>query len=291
MNVRSPLTLATVLLLASGVAVQAQDLQPLREALTLHASFEDGMNADFSKGDRIGHVLKKGALVPAEANDDVQISERTGRYGNALRFVKKSGYRPLFSGTNVLNYSPDAWNTSVSVWLKLNPDVDLEPGYCDPVQIVGGDAKKGFVFLEWSKDETPRFFRYAIRPLFEIWNPDNLKWDEIPVNKRPMVQVSKAPFSADQWTHVVFTIENANNKSGPQRGKLFMNGKFTGAIENWDLTFGWEPGNLQLVLGAAYVGQMDDLAVFNRALTDVEVQQVYQLKTGVRELHSQSDAP
>ena len=66
------------------------------------------------------------------------------------------------------------WNTTVSVWLRLNPDLDLEPGYCDPVQIVGDDSKKGFIFLEFSKDETPRYFRYAIRPLFHIWNPDNV---------------------------------------------------------------------------------------------------------------------
>jgi hypothetical protein len=39
------------------------------------------------------------------------------------------------------------------------------------------------------------------------------------------------------------------------------------------------------VLGAAYVGKMDDLAVFNRALTDAEVKQLHGLKDGVRELY------
>lgn len=276
---------APVLFLTSLTTLHAEDLQPLRQALTLHASFDEGFNADFSKGDKVCHVVQGGKVVPAEANDEVLISEKTGKYGNALRFTKKGAYRPQFSGTNVLNYSDKAWSTTVSVWLSLTPDVDLEPGYCDPVQIVGNDGKKGFIFLEWSKDETPRYFRYAIRPLFEIWNPTNVKWDDIPFDKRPMVQVSNAPFSSDKWTHVVFTVENANDKSKPQRGKLFLNGKFIGAIENWDLTFGWDADKLQLVLGAAYVGQIDDLATFNRALTDAEVQQVYQLKNGIRELH------
>ena len=45
------------------------------------------------------------------------------------------------------------------------------------------------------------------------------------------------------------------------------------------------PDAVQLVLGASYVGHMDDLAVFNRALTDVEVKVLNGLKTGVRELH------
>jgi hypothetical protein len=40
-----------------------------------------------------------------------------------------------------------------------------------------------------------------------------------------------------------------------------------------------------LVLGANYVGHMDDLAVFDRPLTEIEVDQVYGLKKGIRELY------
>jgi len=42
---------------------------------------------------------------------------------------------------------------------------------------------------------------------------------------------------------------------------------------------------VQLVLGASYVGHLDDLAVFNRALTEAEVKVLNGLKTGARELH------
>ena len=83
---------------------------------------------------------------------------------------------------------------------------------------------------------------------------------------------------------MVFTLENINDKNAPQVGRLYLNGALQGAIEKWDLTFGWDPANVQLVLGAAYVGHMDDLAVFNRALTAGEVQYLYGLKEGVREL-------
>ena len=41
-----------------------------------------------------------------------------------------------------------------------------------------------------------------------------------------------------------------------------------------------------LVLGAAYVGHLDDLAVFNRALSEAEVKEVYGLSRGVRDLYS-----
>jgi hypothetical protein len=222
--------------------------------------------------------------VTAAPTDEVRLSPSTGRYGGALQFTKKNAYRPAFKDAGVLGYNDTSWNATVSVWLRLDPDKDLEPGYCDPVQIVGDDAKKGFVFLEWSKDETPRYFRYAVRPLFHIWNPNNVQWADIPFDKRPMVQVSRAPFSRDAWTHVVFTLENVNDRSRPNLSRLYLNGKTQGAIEGWDLKLNWDPAQVLLVLGASYVGSMDDLAVFNRALTAGEVHWLYVRRLGVSEL-------
>jgi hypothetical protein len=255
----------------------------LSKSLTLHASFDKGLEADFSRGDKKCYVQQGGKLVEAKLNNEVKLAD-AGRFGGALHFPKKGSYRPSFKDAGAIGYNAKSWSASVSVWLKLNPDKDLEPGYCDPVQIIGDDTKKGFIFLEWSKDETPRFFRYAIRPLVHIWNPNNVQWADIPFEKRPMVQVARAPFSREKWTHVVFTLENINDKLKPPRGKLYLNGKLQGGIEKWNLTFDWDPAKVLLVLGAAYVGHMDDLAVFDRALTDSEVEQVYGLKGGVADL-------
>lgn len=257
----------------------------LPNALSLHASFDDGLDADFSRGDRTSYVRKSKTLLHAAATDDVHVTPEAGRFGNGLHFTKKNSFRPAFKNSGALGYNGDSWNTTVSVWLRLNPDKDLEPGYCDPVQIVGDDGKKGFIFLEWSKDERPRYFRYAIRPLFEIWNPTNVSWADIPFGKRPMVQVENAPFSRDAWTHVVFTLENVNDRNKPRVGRLYLNGQLQGSIEDWDLTFGWDPSQVLLVLGASYVGHMDDLSVFNRVLSEAEVLQVYGLKNGVRDLY------
>lgn len=265
-------------------AAEAQTQASLARALTLHASFDQGLEADFSRGDKTCYVMQGKDLVTAAPTDEVRLAPEAGRFGGALHFTKKNNFRPAFKDSGVLGYNDKNWNATVSVWLRLNPDEDLEPGYCDPVQIIGDDSKKGFIFLEWSKDETPRYFRYAIRPLFRIWNPDNVQWDQIPFEKRPMVQVQRAPFSRETWTHAVFTLENLNDKSKAQVGRLYLNGQQQGTIEKWDLTFDWDPARVLLVLGASYVGHLDDLAVFNRALTDDEVKQIYGLKHGVREL-------
>jgi hypothetical protein len=258
----------------------------LAESLTLHASFDNRLDADFARGDGTCYVLVGGKLVPAQPNEEVRLEPEAGRYGGALHFVKKGNYRPTFRDAGVLGYNGQSWNASVSVWLRLDPDKDLEPGYCDPVQIVGDDSRKGFIFLEWSKDHTPRLFRYAIRPIADIWNPNNLGWEEIPARQRPMVEVERAPFSRDSWTHVVFTLENINDRSRPQAGRLFINGKFQGIVENWELRFGWNPEQVRLVLGAAYVGYLDELAVFNRSLGDRDVWYLYHLAGGVAQLRS-----
>jgi hypothetical protein len=272
-------TLLVLLCLVAPLAAQ----DALKKSLVFHASFDRGFDADFSKGDKTCFAKAGKGLAPCVPNEDVKL-DAAGKFGGCLHFPKKGATRPQFNGAGVLGYNDKSWSTTVSIWLRLTPDEDLEPGYCDPVQITGDDTKKGYIFLEFSKDETPRYFRYAIRPLFEIWNPTNVQWADIPFEKRPMVQVAKPPFSRDKWTHVVFTLSNVNDKTAKRSGSLYLDGKLQGRIENWDLTFGWNPASVALVLGASYVGHQDDLAVFDRALSDAEVAQVYSLKGGIAEL-------
>ncbi len=270
------------LLFLLAAPLHAQDA--LKASLVFHASFDSSLNADFSKGAK-ECVMRKGKdLVPCAPNDDVKLSATGGKFGGCLNFPKKGATRPQYSGVGVLGYNDKSWSATTSIWLRLTPDEDLEPGYCDPVQITGDDVKKGYIFLEFSKDETPRFFRYAVRPLFHIWNPTNVQWADIPFEKRPMVQVAKAPFSRETWTHVAFTLSNVNDRAAKPHAGLFINGKPQGKIENWDLTLGWDPASVALVLGASYVGHQDDLAVFDRALTDAEVTQLFHLAGGVSSL-------
>ena len=284
MSPSPPVILAAALLAATVPPVSsAADLAPLRQSLTLHAAFDGKFEADFSRGDRTLYFSGGGTSGPAKETDTIKLTTDGGRHGGALHITKKNPVRPYFKGPGAIDYKAASWSGSVSMWLRLTPDEDLEPGYCDPVQIVAGDTKKGFIFLEWSKDETPRHFRYAIRPLVEIWNPKNQDWAKMTDAERPMVALHHAPFSRTRWTHAVFTFDRLNTgKAGT--GKLYLDGKLQGTIKGWDLTFGWEADKVQLVLAAAYVGHIDDLAVFDRALTDREVEQVFALPSGIRAL-------
>ena len=116
----------------------------LSRALTLHASFDKGLDADFARGDKTCYVQQGKKLVHGRSpNEDVKLAADAGRFGGALHFTKKNTYRPSFKDAGVLGYNDKSWNATVSVWLRLNPDKDLEPGYCDPVQIVGDDSQEG----------------------------------------------------------------------------------------------------------------------------------------------------
>ncbi len=275
----APLIALATTLFACPLATAA-DLAPLKQALTLHASFDGAFDADFSRGDRALYFSGGGTSGAAKETDAIKVTREGGKFGGALVVTKKNPVRPYFKGPGAIDYKAANWSGSVSAWLKLTPDEDLEPGYCDPVQIIAGDTKKGFIFLEWSKDETPRHFRFAIRPLFEIWNPKNQDWAKMTDEERPMVALKRAPFARTRWTHVVFTFDRLNaGKAGV--GHLYLDGQPQGRIANWDLTLGWQAENVQLVLAAAYVGGIDDLAVFDRALSANEVAQVYALPAGI----------
>jgi len=150
-----------------------------------------------------------------KAGRGLKLAAGAGRFGGALHFPKKGTMRPSFVDGGVLGYNakvgaPASPFGCASIRIKT-----WNRATGDPVQIIGDDNKKGYIFLEWSKDEKPRYFRYAIRPLFPIWNPKNLAWADIPADKEPMVEVARAPFAREKWTHVVFTLENINDKARP----------------------------------------------------------------------------
>lgn len=255
----------------------------LRRGLTFHAPFDGGFDAASSADDPACRVRAGGKMVSPTPGPEMRLAT-DGKFGACLVFPKKGTVRPEYAASRSLAYGTTDWSATVSVWLRLDPDKDLEPGYCDPVQIVGDDVKKGFIFLEWSKDHAPRHFRFAVRPIYYLWNPDAVGWEQIPDERRPMVKMEQAPFRRDRWTHVVFVLDHLNDHAAPPRARLHVDGKPVGVIQGHDLTFGWDPAAIRLVLGAAYVGSMDDLAVWNRALTAEEIARLHALPGGVETL-------
>jgi hypothetical protein len=281
------IALASLLFAASGLpTLSAETASALRSALLLHASFDGRLDADFAVGDSKLYTAPTGNRSQARPglpdSNLVVHAKGEGRHGDALRFTQKMRPTVFFHGEKNLGYYTNGWSGAVSLWLRLDPDKDLQPGYCDPLQFVAQGWDEGNMFIEFSKDHTPRHFRYAILPVKKTWNPANRGWEDIPDKERPMVPVYQPPFTRDGWTHVVFCFGNINSGKQDGWGRLYLDGNDRGAFEHWPIAFNWDESKSALILGLSYIGWIDDVAVFNRPLTAAEARALHALKDGVR---------
>ncbi len=252
---------------------------PLKESILLYASFDAALDADHASGDAKLYTAassnRSRSMAGLPEDNLVLHSKEAGRFGQGLRFTKKMKPVVFFQGEKNLGYNTNSWSGSCSFWLRLDPDKELEPGYCDPLQFVAQAWGEGNMFVEFSKDHTPRHFRYAILSVTKHWNPNNRGWEDIPEAERPMVAVHTPPFRRDAWTHVAFTFANINSGKKDSVGKLYLNGKLQGAFADREHAFRWDVSKSAITIGLNYVGDFDDLAVFNRVLTDAEINTIY----------------
>lgn len=286
----SPIAARCLLLLgvSASVALTPAGATPeLRRALTFHASFDRTADADFARGDGRMYTAedrrqRDTAMAGLPGTGQVRLAAGEGRFGGALKFKEAISQQIFFRGPENLGYRPRQWIGSLSFWLRLDPDEDLLAGrYSDPVQLTAQQWTEGSMFVEFSKDHTPRHFRFVIMAVKKFWNPDDRKYEEIPEAERPMAAIHQPPFRRDRWTHVLVTFANINTGVKDGRGTLYLDGKRIGSFTGWNNTFNWEPDKSVLTLGVNYVGLIDDVAVFDRELTDEEVRAVYALPHGI----------
>jgi hypothetical protein len=267
------------------VDVSAQ--QALATALTFHASFDNGADADFGLGDkRVYTAPTYKNLDAAQAglhNPDVSIVPGKGRYGSALEFKAKNTAAIFYPAEKNVDYRQGGWNGTVSFWLNLNPDEDLT-GFADPIQLTDKDYNDAALWVDFTGNDKPRHARLGAFGDLKAWNPDNVRGQTNPLFLRHIVAVTTPPFARGTWTHVVFTFAGLN---GPQPGsaRFFLNGKLQGSTEPIPEPFTWDLSRAKIRLGVNYAGLFDDLSVFNRALSESEVQTIYGLKAGVSTLH------
>ncbi len=273
-------------LLAAEVTSRAAE-PSWRAALTFHASFDDGTDADFAKGDRrLYHapaMSKRAEATPGLPGEStVKRVPGRGRFGAALQFEKKSDATAFFQAVNNFAYRMTNWSGSVSFWLSTDPAGDLAPGYCDPLQITPRAWNDGAFFVEFEKRPGSIPFRLGAYPDFKIWNPENRKWETMSPAEKPLLTVDQPPFGRDRWTHVVFTFEQYNTRRPDGVTRLYLNGRLQQSIPAREQTFTWDPAKAHVMLGLGYVGLFDELSLFDRALNAEEIVGLHQLPGGVR---------
>jgi hypothetical protein len=265
-----------VLLLGNFVVSTSQGQEPslaaVRNSLRFHASFDGSGDASLAQGDPKIYTVESLARKQWTAGitrKDVTIAKGEGKFGDCLRFGKKSPQVICFQG-EAMPYQAKDWSGTVSFWMRLDPDKDLEPGYCDPIQITEKAWNDAALFVDFDKD-LPRDFRLGVFSDLKAWNPTNVDWEKWPIEKRPMVTVKKPGFTREAWKHVAFTFQGIN-ATGNQLGQstLYLDGESMGTL-NQPLTFTWDPKNVAIMLGIEYIGDIDELMIFDRALAPDEI--------------------
>ena len=255
----------------------------LKEALTFYASFDKGVDADFALGDaHLFTVPNRKARDSAQAGlhkSDISRQEGKGKYGAGLVFTERSKGNIYYPSEKNVAYSKENWSGAVSFWLSLDPATDLTPGYCDPIQITDVSYNDAAIWVDFTK-ENPRDFRLGVIGDRNVWNPNPEGPDnENPIFMESLIGVKNPSFSSGQWTHILINFSKLNTTKG--QASLYMNGKLKGTSKDIDVPFTWDLSKSNIYLGLGYIGLMDELAIFNRDLTDKEITTLYGLEHGV----------
>lgn len=261
--------------------------EQLSRALTFHAGFDDTTDAAFAHGDPRIHTALKGKTEEGEVGlkrDDIDIVKNGGHYGGALRFRDSGNGFVYYQAQDNVYYRRKNWSGTMSIWLSLNPEKDLKPVYSDPLQVTDKKWNDASIWLDFSKDDKPRHFRLGVMSDEKLWNPQGLKWDDIPDKDRPLLTVKKPPFGSGRWTHIAITFSRFNNDSRSGRVHLYINGEPQGEMNGRRQVLSWSPKKATIRLGINYIGLMDDVAMFSRSLSAEEVKILYTLPHGVASL-------
>jgi lysophospholipase L1-like esterase len=251
----------------------------LRDAVSFYASFDDKVAGDvgtnLSLSTRFNHETEKGQFVFEEGYDAkvFRIARDKGIVGGALETVDvlpRNG-RIFFPAKGNLAYKKGGWGGAVSVWLKTDPNKLLKTSFCDPIQITHRGAHNGAIWLDFN-DAKPRDMRHGAFPA--------LAEGETPVKESdpaaPLVRVPGVDWKADDWHHVVLSWRNFDTGQPDAVSALYVDGKLVGEVKGQPLAMNWDMEKVGVYVAVNYIGLLDELALFRRALTAEEVQRLHQ---------------
>jgi hypothetical protein len=268
-------TALAFLLLMAGVPDEDQ----LRKAATFYASFDDAVRADFGGGEltpstRTNHQTEKGRYVFEKGYPEkaFRIAEGRGKAGGALEAVDvpPDNGRIFFPAKGNIAHKAGGWSAALSVWINFDPDSQLKTKFCDPIQITSKSAGNGGLWFDFNDVKPNRNMRMGVFPAVTESRPmikeSREAWS-------PMVWVDSPGFHVGEWHHIVMNWHNLDTGRNDGRGQLYIDGKLIGEIKDKDypLTMDWDLDKAGIYVAIAYIGLMDELALFNRPLTESDI--------------------
>ena len=279
---KSQFLISALLLIITSNCSSAQEAS-LKEHLLFYASFDGQSSAEIARGNNqiyTAENYKNASKAKAGLHDSkVVLAKGQGRFGDALHFTESKTSAVFYKAFKNVGHNKTSWSGTVSFWLRLDPNKGLPPHYCDPICITDTKWSDAGLWVDFT-DHAVRKFRFGAMGDLAVWDPDGTS-DESDWNKRT-VTVDPSPFTATSWTHVALVYSNVNTST--PNYKLYLNGVFQGEISRINDPFTWEAQNGKIMLGLGYIGLLDELAIFNKALDDSEIKRVFKAKDGVKGL-------
>lgn len=261
----------------------------LSPALTFHASFDNGPDADFALGDKQLYstteqaVQQVATFTPGLGEPALTIVEGQGKFGAALAFTQENSHVVVYKAAQNVAYDPTLLRGTVSFWMNLDP-AEIPGQYSDPLQLTDKDYSNACIWIDFTKNDKPSDLRLGFFGNQSEWDVTNRRGESSEFFWR-LVKVAEPPFTKGHWTHIAITWDGVNSAQGG-RARLYLNGEYQGASGRIAEPFTWDVANATIRLGMGhFVGLIDDLALFNRPLTPAEVRGLYELDQGVAALH------
>lgn len=260
----------------SALAVVTTALaQDPRKVLTFLATFDEGTDAKIAKGDKSIYTAAdyktQDAARAGLHSLDVEIAAGQGRNGGgALRFLKKNTKAIFYKAEGNVAFDAKNWSGTVVFWLSVDPDKDIEPGFCDPIQLTDKAYNDSAIWVDFTKDERPRHFRLGVFGDLASWTGGKPDPHKNPDFGKRLVVIKEPPFKRGTWTQVAITYSGLGSAAGGT-ATLYVGGKLIGTTPVIHDVFSRAAGRGAIRLGLNYTGLMDDLAIYDRALTAKEI--------------------
>ncbi|MBO3698087.1 LamG-like jellyroll fold domain-containing protein [Roseivirga sp. E12] len=275
--------------LFSLLSCQSKPSSEIRDALTFYASFDNGTSADFALGDAnmytatASYANSSRVLEDTQVgmnNPDYKIIEGKGLFGNAFEFAKTDSKVVFYKSKDNIAYDPKNWSGSISFWLSVEPSKELD-GYTDPIQITDTNFNDASIWVDFT-DTAPRDFRLGVIGDKVAWTQDTLTASVKDVFDKRIASVKASQFSRSSWTHILISYDDLGTPNS--LASLYINGEKAGSVNGIDDPFIWDLDKSNIFLGLNFRGLMDELSIFNKPLTDKQVMELYQLKSGIQSI-------
>jgi hypothetical protein len=277
-----PRTFLLVLVAVAAAPAVAQEKPMTKDilaAVSLYASFDERVAADFGGGElafstRVNHETEAGKLVFQPGFDDkvFQIAKGQGISGGALspQDVLPRNGRIFLPAKGNIGYRPGGWGGAVSFWLNTDPNKLLQTRFCDPVQITEKGANNGGLWFDFN-DAKPRDARMGFFPAVAEGAQPAKESDA----DAPLVRVPAVGFKSGEWHHVVLSWRNFDTGRADAAAGLYIDGKFNRGMMDATIAMDWDIEKTGIYVAVNYLGLLDELAVYHRMLTDSEIAALY----------------